>query len=495
MDKKFISEHELDQIIIDSYIKRPIAEILIENGYEPTLVGINISRFISRMTSKYNFRNIKFIDCNFTDISKYPLQKFLFDHCTFKYTIFKETTINKNTSLNGCVFQNCVLSDSFIFTQSSNITFQECGLSNCHLDLSLINNANIQDCKISASHLKGPNSGNTLLKCSIQDTVIDKSINLEKSNTFTNKKAKHAFLVNFNSRGLLTPLAQDKIADQDNSAVIAIEQYSHSISKSTIYSEMIIVQDQLKSTTPSNQKPIPQLIIDIIKSSPDTFYECNKLLLEAKEIASQVDSIFIPGNNQDVPLLFYDDKANMYHKDIHFNDDYRLPLKEIFLINEAFQKGIPIMGVCHGFQMINIFFGGQLYKNVKNQMAKRQRYTTPNTPKKPKDPFNFNNMIGIAMHHQGVIPQEMRNENYLEENLIYEGMVKASSPSKGGSSPIIATQFHPELYETKIEITNDKKFLNLSKQNQLFWDAFNQAAQTHKNKQSVLKYLKKSKQS
>ena len=41
-------------------------------------------------------------------------------------------------------------------------------------------------------------------------------------------------------------------------------------------------------------------------------------------------------------------------------------LLEFNLLNQAIEKQIPVLGICRGSQLINVYFGGTLYKNIKD---------------------------------------------------------------------------------------------------------------------------------
>lgn len=44
-------------------------------------------------------------------------------------------------------------------------------------------------------------------------------------------------------------------------------------------------------------------------------------------------------------------------------DDY-----ELAVIDYAFKQGKPILGICRGFQLLNVYFGGTLYQDIATQL-------------------------------------------------------------------------------------------------------------------------------
>lgn len=81
------------------------------------------------------------------------------------------------------------------------------------------------------------------------------------------------------------------------------------------------------------------------------------------EIFETVDAIFLPGSPSNVAPAHYG--ADPYDpplpSDPH-RDDLSLPL-----IREAIARGVPLFGVCRGFQEMNVALGGTLHQKVYEQ--------------------------------------------------------------------------------------------------------------------------------
>lgn len=75
---------------------------------------------------------------------------------------------------------------------------------------------------------------------------------------------------------------------------------------------------------------------------------------QAKKFLENVDGLIIPGNNAAVyPELF--DSTESFGL-----TDKERSIAEIILLDAAIQKGIPVMGICGGHQLTNVYFGGKL---------------------------------------------------------------------------------------------------------------------------------------
>ncbi|MFT8349865.1 gamma-glutamyl-gamma-aminobutyrate hydrolase family protein [Clostridium saccharoperbutylacetonicum] len=77
---------------------------------------------------------------------------------------------------------------------------------------------------------------------------------------------------------------------------------------------------------------------------------------DVKYYLNVVDGIIFSGGEGVSPLKFDENHSqkNSYLK--HLRDDF-----EIELFNEAYNRDMPILGVCRGTQLTNVALGGTLY--------------------------------------------------------------------------------------------------------------------------------------
>ncbi|MCJ8144360.1 gamma-glutamyl-gamma-aminobutyrate hydrolase family protein [Ancylobacter sp. A5.8] len=85
--------------------------------------------------------------------------------------------------------------------------------------------------------------------------------------------------------------------------------------------------------------------------------------LVVDEVLELVDAIFLPGSPSNVAPHHYGDAPHdpPLPSDPH-RDDLSLPL-----IKAALERGVPIFGVCRGFQEMNVALGGTLFQKLYEQ--------------------------------------------------------------------------------------------------------------------------------
>ena len=112
---------------------------------------------------------------------------------------------------------------------------------------------------------------------------------------------------------------------------------------------------------------------------------------------------------------------------------------ELDLINFGIRYKIPILGVCRGMQVINLFYKGK-QKKIKNHMRIRHKVYFNNN-------FFNKKSIDLNSYHNFSIPI-----NLLGENLTPIGLDKSKNVEffRHNKLRIFGTRFHPEREKKKI---------------------------------------------
>ncbi len=159
-----------------------------------------------------------------------------------------------------------------------------------------------------------------------------------------------------------------------------------------------------------------------------------------KEI-SYCDGILIPGGVDLNPALYK--KENTDSRNI--NDE--LDAIDLQVLNEALSLKKPVLGICRGLQILNVFFGGTLTQNV--QHCEIHQSYNEGTCDRVHDTeaveglfvrniYGKKNVPVNSAHHQAV---EILGEDLLPAQFSMDGIIEAFVHK---TLPIIAVQWHPE---------------------------------------------------
>lgn len=80
------------------------------------------------------------------------------------------------------------------------------------------------------------------------------------------------------------------------------------------------------------------------------------------EVVSEIDGLILSGG-EDIHPRYYREELRY---PMTLSPDVRTEF-EISLLREAMKRNIPILGICHGMQLINVAFGGTLYQDLPGQ--------------------------------------------------------------------------------------------------------------------------------
>ncbi|MEL7834197.1 type 1 glutamine amidotransferase [Fodinibius sp. Rm-B-1B1-1] len=120
---------------------------------------------------------------------------------------------------------------------------------------------------------------------------------------------------------------------------------------------------------------------------------------------------------------------------------------EFALVEEAVEKNIPILGICRGAQLMNIYFGGTLHQDIANYYTEVPRVKSV-WPKKMveveagsklRDILTFEKVWVNALHHQAVDALGNKLKVAAQEE---NGIIQAIEHQE--KSYVLGVQWHPE---------------------------------------------------
>lgn len=157
------------------------------------------------------------------------------------------------------------------------------------------------------------------------------------------------------------------------------------------------------------------------------------------EILSLCDGFLITGGGDLNPETY--NQVNTKSRDI--ND--LLDLIDFQVLKHAIENNKPVLGICRGLQVINVFFGGSLYQDITHADDSCQHETIIAKTKQI--------VITNSYHHQAIdrLGKDLEIMAYSTD-----GYIEAIKHQK---YPIIGVQWHPEITKT----SDDYLFMNLFK--------------------------------
>ncbi len=175
-------------------------------------------------------------------------------------------------------------------------------------------------------------------------------------------------------------------------------------------------------------------------------------LVANREYAAQViefaDGVLLPGSLTDVDPKYYG-------ADVAPHFGLKGPEREesdFYLLEFAFQKKVPVFGICYGHQSLNVFCGGSLYQDISHDLNSKVKhwqdepYNRPiHTVKVNNDSivhrlFQANEIEVNSIHHQGV---RTLGPNLKATACSPDGVIEAYENRNGGQL-LMGVQWHPE---------------------------------------------------
>jgi microsomal dipeptidase-like Zn-dependent dipeptidase/gamma-glutamyl-gamma-aminobutyrate hydrolase PuuD len=167
-----------------------------------------------------------------------------------------------------------------------------------------------------------------------------------------------------------------------------------------------------------------------------------------RHIVAGLDGLIITGGPDVDPLRYREDPLQALGEVDPLRDEYELKLVKL-----ATDRNIPLLGVCRGEQLINVFFGGTLYQDIPSQRTGRPlvkhvqkmpgkypSHTVSVTPGSQLAALTGSGTLRInSFHHQAVkdVAPGFRAVAWSSDSIV-------EAIEAWPERPILAVQWHPE---------------------------------------------------
>jgi glutamate---cysteine ligase / carboxylate-amine ligase len=209
----------------------------------------------------------------------------------------------------------------------------------------------------------------------------------------------------------------------------------------------------------AHNKALPLMI-----PSESTNSDFQVQMLNAKGFAEELDGLILQGGVDVDPTIYQKDKSvtTAFPTDI-VRDRYELSLIKAFI-----EQKKPILGICRGLQLINVYFGGTLISDLESQGYSKH------LDKSAEESFSHDIEImndGVlskiypreskvsSIHHQGI---DVLGEGLFKEAISKDdGLIEAVSIIDEKTF-VLAVQWHPEFHDaTKEGFLNADQLLKI----------------------------------
>ena len=165
-------------------------------------------------------------------------------------------------------------------------------------------------------------------------------------------------------------------------------------------------------------------------------------------ILNVIDALIMTGGEDIAPLEYFGEEPHPNLGDV-------VPARDAFdmkLIKKAVEKGIPVLGICRGVQVMNVAFGGTLYQDIPTQLP---TYSIQHSQKAPGSLGTHS----VTIDKNSVLYKQVGKEKIAVNSFHHQAVkdvapgFKVTAVSKDGCVEAIemvknpkvwGVQFHPE---------------------------------------------------
>lgn len=167
------------------------------------------------------------------------------------------------------------------------------------------------------------------------------------------------------------------------------------------------------------------------------------------ELLAQMDGFVFQGGSDMAPGTYGENPIGRWEGD-PYRDAY-----EMSILDYAIKHEKPIFGICRGFQLMNVYFGGTLYQDIATQLPHALEHRNAAlydqlhhdialTPGKLLDHLHHDETIRTvnSVHHQAV--KDLGNDLEVLAISPADGIIEAFHWKNAPPGKVLGVQWHPE---------------------------------------------------
>lgn len=188
-----------------------------------------------------------------------------------------------------------------------------------------------------------------------------------------------------------------------------------------------------------------------------------------EEQINNIDGLILSGGHDINPLIYNQEPKEKLGKTFYERDRF-----DYTLIKFALKRNIPILGICRGFQLLNVYFGGSLLQDLSYSKDINIKHDQEYGPKrishsikilkntKLNSIINQDEILVNSFHHQAI---DKLAENLKISAISKDGVIEAFEQEDYNF--LLGVQWHPEMLHS-VDIRSNlifKEFIKSSASN------------------------------
>ena len=172
------------------------------------------------------------------------------------------------------------------------------------------------------------------------------------------------------------------------------------------------------------------------------------------EALDRCDGLLLTGGD-DVNPACYGEEMLPCCGDLTPERDFAEPI----LVHRAIERGIPILGICRGIEILNVALGGSLYQDIALQYSDQIKHPCYDIP--GGDAHGMRILPGTLLHRVlGVDTCMVNSRHHQSVKALAPGMVRNAEAPDGltegleaaDGRPILCVQWHPETIQRRLPV-------------------------------------------
>ena len=168
-----------------------------------------------------------------------------------------------------------------------------------------------------------------------------------------------------------------------------------------------------------------------------------------KKMVASIDALIMTGGEDIDPLKYYSEEALPAQGEI----DPERDAFDIALVRLAIERGIPVLGICRGHQVMNVACGGTLYQDIPSQLRSsnvlKHRQQAPSWYGTHRIDLTPNSVLATILGTTTIVSNTFHHQAVKD---VAPGFVVTGRTSDGvvesmemkGNPRVFSVQFHPE---------------------------------------------------